>query len=103
MYTQLKGILGALQPVTVTINQGPAKTITISAHASGGPPSGATVKSASGSPITIVLARYNCYVPPTPTFCPAARVAAPPHRYSLTFMAAPGTATIEIQAKVEAG
>lgn len=103
MYSEVKsGVHGAKQPVTVTLNQGPGKSLTITAAAKGGPSSTATVKSASGSPIALVLPHYTCYVTPTPTFCPASSIKTAPHRYILTFEAAPGTATIELQALVQA-
>ncbi len=99
MYSELKAsVHGAKQPITVTINQGPAKSLTITAAAKGGAASTATVKSATGAPIALVLPHYTCYVTPTPTFCPASSIKAAPHRYTVTFAAAPGTATIELQA-----
>jgi len=96
---------GARQPVTITIDQGPGSTITISASAKGGTASTATIKSKSGSPIELVLPRYTCNLPPLPTFCPPSKTAAAshPHRYMLTFMAAPGTAAPAVLVQVQAG
>jgi hypothetical protein len=94
---------GATQPITVTVDQGPATSVVISAHASGGQTSTATIKSGTGSPITLVLPRYLCYLPPYPTFCPAISAKVASHRYSLTFAAAPGTSPPVVLATVEAG
>jgi hypothetical protein len=103
MYSILKGkVAGAPQPVTVTIDQGPAGTLTVSGAVPGGQTSKATVKSGLGSSIELVLPRYACYVPPYPTFCPATKLKTPPHHYELTFMSAPGV-PIVIQSRVVPG
>jgi hypothetical protein len=92
---------GALQPITVTIARGSGKTIKVSASAQGGATSTATLKSSSGSPITLALPRYTCYLPPVPTFCPPTKTSASSSAYSATFMAAPGTAVPILVAKVQ--
>lgn len=94
---------GATQPIKITIDQGPARSVTVSASAPGGQPANATVRSATGSPIALVLARYVCYLPPYPTFCPPLATKVASHRYSLTVAAAPGTAAPVVLATVQAG
>jgi len=104
LLTHLKGtVLGARQTVTVTIDQGPGTTLKASASVPGGRVTTATIKSANGSPIAIVLAHYSCSVPPTPTFCPARHIAAQSHRYTLKFSASPTTAAIVVIGTVLAG
>jgi hypothetical protein len=94
---------GATQPLTLTIDQGPAKKITVTASVPGGTPAKATITSATGSPIAIVLPRYVCGLPPFPTFCPAKQTKVAHHRYTVVFPAAPGTAAPAISAHVQAG
>jgi hypothetical protein len=102
--TRLRSKLrGAGQTVTIKIHQGPGSMLTVSASVPGGPPSVATVKSASGSPISLVLPRYTCFAPPTPTFCPALKISSQAHRYTLQFSASPATPAIVIQALTQAG
>jgi hypothetical protein len=103
MYSVLKGEHGAVQPITVTINQGPGNVLTISAAAAGGQPSSAEVISATGQPITLIIPRYSCFLPPVPTFCPATKVTTATHKYNVTFNAAPGTPTVTIDAEVGTG
>jgi hypothetical protein len=94
---------GAMQPVTVTINQGPGNSLTIKAQTPGGVATPATIKSASGSPIALVLPTYGCYLPPYPTFCPAVSTKLRPHQYQVTFEAGPGTVHISMRATVVPG
>jgi hypothetical protein len=96
-------IQGAPQTVTLTIDQGPGSTVHASATVPGGQTSQATIKSADGSPIAIVLPRYACPLPPAPTFCPAMQTIAGFHRYTLKFAAAPTTPRITLYATVQKG
>jgi hypothetical protein len=101
--TKLKGASGgAPQAVTITFDQGPAKTLNVSAGVPGAPSSKATIVSGSGAPITLVLPRYACYLAPAPTFCPPSKAAAASHRYSVTFPGSPTTPPA-ISAAVSAG
>lgn len=95
-------LVGAPQPVTVSFPQGPAKTINVSAAIPGGPTSTATLTSASGRPIEVVLPVYRCFVVPAPTVCPPTKVQLSAHRYSFTFNAAPN-APIRLSASAQAG
>jgi hypothetical protein len=102
--TEVAGVaIGAPQPATISFSQGPGTTINVSVSDPGGKTASATIKSASGSPITIVLPRYPCYVPPTPTSCPAVRIRTSPHHYAVTFRAWPKMPPIVIDAQVESG
>lgn len=96
-------IVGAPQPVTLSFSQGPAKSITVSASVPGGTPSKATFNSATGSPIAIVLPRYHCGLPPSPTFCPLSKVVAASHSYTLTIDASPKTPPILVEAAAQGG
>ena len=87
--TLLTGVAGAPQMVTLTFDQGPGKTLTVSAAVRGGTAAHATVNATA--PIALVEPRYTCYLPPTPTFCPATRITSTGGRYSLTFPATPHT------------
>lgn len=101
--TRIKGTPGgAPQPLTVSFDQGPGKTLNVSASVPGGSPSRATITSAGGSPITLVSPRFACYLPPMPSFCPASKVSAAGHHYSITFQASPAT-PVAIVALVQAG
>ena len=103
LQTKLKGSKnGTPQPVTVSFNQGPAKTLTVSASVPGGAVSRATITSATGSPIALVTPRYSCFLPPKPTFCPLSKVKAAGHHYSITFPGAP-YAAVTIEALAQAG
>jgi hypothetical protein len=82
-------VVGAPQPLTVNFAQGPSKSIDVSASVPGGPPSTATITSASGGPIALVSPRYTCFLPPYPTFCPASHITAKSHKYALTLNAIP--------------
>ncbi len=92
---------GAPQPLTLTFDQGPAKTLNVSAGVPGGAVSHATITSANGKPIAIVTPRYTCYLPPTLTFCPVSKVTAASHRYSVTFPGSPKT-EVTLEALVQA-
>jgi hypothetical protein len=75
----------------------------VSASVPGGTPSKATLSSAAGSPMAIVLPRYNCGLPPSPTFCPPSRIVAASHTYTLTIDASPKTPPIIIQTTAQGG
>lgn len=96
-------VVGAPQPVTLGFSQGPAKSITVSASVPGGTPAKATLNSATGNPIAIVLPRYRCGLPPSPTFCPLSKIVAASHSYTLTIDASPKTPPIVIQAAAQGG
>jgi hypothetical protein len=95
--------VGPPQPVTVTIHQGPSKTLTITASVAGGSSTTATVTSANGKNIALVLPRFSCTVPPSPTICPPTHVRSSNHEYQLTFMASPITPPIAISAQIQGG
>jgi hypothetical protein len=95
------GLAGAAQKLTLTIEQGPAKSIAVTASVLGGKISQATVRSAGSSPIELVLPRYICFFPPAPTFCPAMQVQAGVHRYSVTFPVTPSSQPVTVQATVQ--
>lgn len=102
MTTRLKGRpVGLPQAVTVTVDQGPAKSLTITAAVAGGQATTATVTGAKGKKIEIVLPRFGCTVPPQPTICPPTHVQTGAHQYKLTFMASPYTRPIAISAKIQ--
>lgn len=104
MATRLKGTpVGPPQPVTVTIHQGPSKTLTVTASVAGGSPTTGTVTSANGKNIALVLPRFGCTVPPSPTICPPTLVHSGGHQYQLTFMASPYTPPVTISAKIQGG
>jgi hypothetical protein len=102
MTTRLAGKpVGAPQAVTVTINQGPSKALTIVASVANGSTATATVTGAKGKKIAIVLPRFGCTVPPVPTICPPTKVQSSSHQYKLTFMASPYTRPITISAHIQ--
>jgi hypothetical protein len=104
MATRLAGRpVGAPQTTTLTIDQGPASSITVSAAVAGGLTSKAVVKSADGKRITLVLPRYSCFVAPAPTFCPPKTIKALHHKYVLTFQASPYTPPLSFIATAAAG
>ena len=90
--TRLFGLPGAPQPVTIDLDQGPGTSVKITASVPGGTPAVGVITSATGKPITLVVPRYTCFVPPTVTFCPALKTVAGRHHYTLTFNASPLTA-----------
>ena len=94
--------IGVPQRVTITINQGPGKTIAITAAVPGEKPAIATVKSATDANIALVTPHYGCLLPPAPTFCPATKTVAGSRRYTVSFAASPATPPIVILAKVQA-
>ena len=94
--------VGAPQPLTVNFAQGPSKSINVSANVPGGPPSTATITSASGRPIALVSPRYGCYLPPYPTFCPGSNITAKSHKYAVTFNGIPKLPVV-ITLAVQAG
>lgn len=94
---------GALQPVTVTINQGPAKTVTIIATEPGGTATHATISGANGAKIALTDARYNCFLPPDPTFCPSSTLVVGHRKYDVTFRVTPNKSPVDLVAKVQPG
>jgi hypothetical protein len=96
------GANGAPQPVTVTIEQGPSRALHVTAQVAGGSASTATLTGAHGAQIELVEPRYNCSLPPMPTFCPATRIVTGSHRYALTFSVSPRNSVIELIAVVQA-
>ncbi len=103
MRTHLTGAHnGAPQPLTVSFDQGPAGALRVTAGVPGGAPSTATLTGAGGKQIALVSPRYTCYLPPTPTFCPASKVVAKSRNYAVTFPATPHT-QVSIEALAQAG
>lgn len=96
-------IVGATQPLTLTMEQGPGTSLAVSAGVPGGTLSKATVTSATGKPVDIILPRYGCVLPPAPTFCPPESVKAASHKYIVTFGVTPQTSPVTIKTKVQAG
>lgn len=96
-------VVGAPQPVTLNLDQGPAKSLTVSAGVPGGSTSTATITSATGGRIGIVLPHYGCALPPAPTFCPPSSVKAGSHKYTVTFDATPKVPPIVITSVVQGG
>jgi hypothetical protein len=94
---------GAPQPLTVTVSGGPGAALAVTASVPGGTPSRATVRSATGNPIEIVLPHYDCELPPRPTFCPQKRVQTASHRWAITFAGWPRMPPVVISAEIEAG
>jgi hypothetical protein len=94
---------GAMQPVTITVLQGPAKSLTISASTKGGTSIPATITSATGKPIELVLPHFTCIAPLFPTFGPATGTTVTHGRYEITFMTAPGRSPIILSGTVQAG
>jgi hypothetical protein len=82
---------GAPQTVTVKFSPGPSKSITVTASVSGGTASTATITSATGSPISLALPRYTCFVAPYPTFCPLKSVHAGNGQDTIQLSASPST------------
>ena len=77
--------------------------VSITASVAGGSSSTGTVTSANGKNIALVLPRFSCTVPPTPTICPASHVQSGHHQYQLTFMASPYTPPVSLSAKIQGG
>ncbi len=94
---------GAPQRLTVTLGQGPGTSLLASASVPGGQASGVRIKSSTGSPMTLVLPRYTCDVPPAPTYCPPVKVGASQGKYTLVFNASPRTPPVLVLATVQQG
>ena len=103
MTTLVGGLGGAAQKLTLDIAQGPAKTLTITAGVPGGPKVPATITSATGKPIELVLPHYVCFLAPAPTFCPATGTVARAHHFIVTFPVRPKAQPVTIAATVQAG
>jgi hypothetical protein len=97
------GLVGATQGLTVKVQQGPAPSLKVSAQVAGGQTATATVTSANGKPITLVLPHYVCFTPPSRTFCPAKKIHAANHAYQLMFLASPYTPAIVLTAVAQSG
>jgi hypothetical protein len=95
-------ISGAPQPVTITIPQGPASTLTITASVPGGAPSHATITAGGGGRIALVAPHFTCFLPPYPTFCPPSKVTLGHKAYTLVFGATPNRSPIIVVAKAQA-
>lgn len=95
-------LMGAPQLVTISFSQGPGATLHLTSTVAGGVPSTATVKSANGSPIALVLPRFVCFLPPVGTFCPASKIQVSGGHVTLQFHASPTTPPIDVVAKVQA-
>jgi hypothetical protein len=90
----ITGKAGASQSVTVHIPKGPSKRIAVTASVPGGAPSQATITSADNTPLSLDHVRYSCFVPPSPTFCPAQRLHTAAKGYTLVFPGAPDTPVV---------
>jgi hypothetical protein len=96
-------VVGAPQKLLITLPQGPAATLTASASVSGSPASSVQLKSSNGSPVTIVLPRYTCFVPPAPTYCPPVKESVSGGNYTLEFLTSPSEPPVSLLASVEQG
>jgi hypothetical protein len=96
-------VRGAPQPVTITLQQGPATTLTATASVPGGTPSTASVTGASHGKIELVLPRFNCFAAPVPTFCPVRSVRTGSHKYVLSFLVSPLLPPVVLTAVVQSG
>jgi hypothetical protein len=96
-------VSGALQPVTISFEQGPAKSVTVTATEPGGSATHATISGAGGAKISLTDPRYNCFLPPDPTFCPSSKVSVGHRKYDITFRVSPNKSPVEVVANVQAG
>jgi hypothetical protein len=96
-------VRGAPQPLTVTLEQGPATTLTATASVPGGAPSKASITGATHGKIELVLPRFTCFAAPVPTFCPVRRIEAGSHRYVLSFLVSPLLPPVVLTAVVQSG
>lgn len=92
---------GLPQLLTISFDQGPSSMITVTASLQGGRTVQATLHSATGSPITLVLPKYRCLLPPSPTFCPPTKVQAQSNHYTVTFPVSPQTPLVGLSALVQ--
>jgi hypothetical protein len=101
MITRLQGSSGGLpQPTTVTIDRGPASSLTVSAAVPEAHTSKATIRRVGGGKLALAAPVFACAVPPTPTFCPPTEITSSAGRYRITFMARPHSPPIILQATV---
>jgi hypothetical protein len=94
---------GSPQPLTITVDRGPSRTLVASASVPGGRTETTTIRSTTGAPITIASAYYECYVAPTATFCPATSVHARAGAYTVTFPVSPVTPAIVLHTRLQQG
>ncbi len=85
----------------VTIHQGPGASLTALASLPGQQSSAVDIKSSTGSPITLVLPRYTCFVPPDPTDCTAVAASASHGIYTAVFPASSSLPPISLLAGVD--
>lgn len=94
---------GSPQPITVGIDEGPAKALRVTSSFAGGAASTATIRSASGRPIVLRVASYTCLLPPSATFCPADRISLHGRELTLSFSSAPGLTPIALLGVIAGG
>lgn len=95
-FTRALGTAGAPQPLTIKFGDGPSKSILVTAIVPGGKTAQATITSATGKPISLLLPRFLCFLPPTPTFCPVSKISAKTSAYSVTLPITPSSPAVEI-------
>jgi hypothetical protein len=103
LVTRLIGRAAAPQHVTIDVDNGPGRSLTVAASVPGGQISKATITSPSHTPIALADFRYACFVPPAPTFCPARRISTSAHSDTLSFSASPASPAIVTLVTVAAG
>jgi hypothetical protein len=94
--------VGAPQAMTVSIPQGPAKSLTIIASVPGGTAIKSKVSSADGKPIELVTPQFHCYLPPMPSPCPPSAIKLGGRHYTFTFQASP-LSPVRLVTAVQAG
>jgi hypothetical protein len=104
MVTRLKGLSGGLpQRTTVTIDRGPAESLTVAAAVPEAHTSRATIGRTGGGKLSLTAPVFVCTVPPAATVCPPQQAVSRANRYSVTFMASPHSPQIVLQATVQSG
>jgi hypothetical protein len=100
--TRVPGPLtGSPQAVNLTIDRGPSTTLHVTATGAGGHSSQATINSADGKQIALLVPRYSCGVPPLATFCPV-QTTTTATSYQLSFSATRATPMV-LAAGIESG
>jgi hypothetical protein len=104
MTTRLKGLPGGLpQQTTVTIDKGPAESLTVSAAVPQAATSKATITRAGGGKLVLGSLVFVCTAPPAASVCPPQQIVSRAHQYSVTFMASPHSPLIVLQAALRSG
>jgi hypothetical protein len=96
----IMGATGAPGQLRLTLGLGPSHTLRATASVTGGGGASVNIVGRGAAPIMRVAPRYTCYLPPTPTACPALRAGAKRGTYTAVFAASAVLAPLVLLATV---